>query len=105
MAAGDLKAMVEEIVMEALREVQTLGGYEWKPLKPDTEIIGELEGFDSLVGLEATVLIEKKLTARLARPEPVALGFDTAFVSAAPRRALAFRDVVSGVCGALEATL
>jgi hypothetical protein len=93
---------VQSLVLEALKEVQALGGHEWTPLSPKDDIIGTLEGFDSLTGIEATVLVERKLAARLGRPD-LSLGKDSIFVTDDGRKALDTNEVVSKVCQLLEA--
>jgi hypothetical protein len=95
-------AVVQSLVLEALKEVQVLGGHEWRPFSPKADIIGTLEGFDSLTGIEATVLVERKLAARLGRPD-LSLGRDSIFVSDDGRKALDTNDVVAKVCLLLEA--
>jgi hypothetical protein len=97
------KAQVAVTVEEALREVQMLGGYEWEALAPKAEVIGTLEGFDSLTAIEATVLVEQKLSEKLGRSEPLSLGKDSIFVSEDGRRALCLDEVVAAVAAMLEA--
>ena len=92
---------VEAIVFEALREVQELGGHEWRPVAPNAAVIGVLEGFDSLTGIEATVIVDQKIGKKLGRVEPLA-GIDSIFVSRDGRKALSVAEVVSTVCAAIE---
>lgn len=96
-----LKPLVTEILIEALREVQVLGGHPWAEPTPMDRIIGTLAGFDSLTGIEATVMIERKLAAKLDRPS-VSLGRDSIFVSDDGHKALRTHEVVSKVCALLE---
>lgn len=98
-----LKPLVSDVLIEALREVQVLGGHPWAELAPTDKIIGTLAGFDSLTGIEATVLVELKLAAKLERPK-VSLGRDSIFVSDDGTRALRTHEVVSKVCALLEST-
>jgi hypothetical protein len=98
------RSEVEAILMEALQEVQGLGGHEWHAMDADREVIGVLEGFDSLTGIEATAIVEEKLTKKLGRLEPIALGISSFFVSSDGRKALTLSAVVSTVCAALDAT-
>jgi hypothetical protein len=97
-----LQPVVTEVVNEALREVQSLGGHPWVDLTPKDKIIGTLAGFDSLTGIEATVLIERKLALKLGRPD-LSLGRDSIFVSDDGRNALDVAEIVSKVCALLEA--
>jgi acyl carrier protein len=59
------EAEVRTAVDEALAEVQALGGHEAPLIKDALAPIGQLEGFDSLLSIEATVMIEKKLGCNL----------------------------------------
>lgn len=93
--------VVQALVLAALKEVQALGGHDWVPLPPQADIIGTLEGFDSLTGIEATVLVERKLAERLGRPD-LSLGRDSIFVTDDGRKALDTNEVVSKVCMLLE---
>jgi hypothetical protein len=93
---------VEKVVLDALREVQQLGGHEWKKPPADLPVIGALEGFDSLTGIEATALVEKKLAEKLGRTDPVELKLDSIFVSPDGSKALSLADVVSTVSAAME---
>ena len=97
------KEAVAAVVEEALREVQELGGYEWVEIPPSAPIVGALPGFDSLIGIEATVIVEQKLGTKLGQTAPVSLGPDSIFVSKDGTRALRFDEVVASVCSILEA--
>ena len=94
-----VRSGVEEVVVEALREVQRLGDHPWAGLPVEAPVIGSLEGFDSLTGIEATVLVETKLTQKAG--QAVVLGMDSIFVTADGRRALSLGEVVSAVCAAM----
>lgn len=87
--------------MDALREVQTLGGHDWAVPPRDAPVIGTLEDFDSLTGIEATVLVEQKLANALGVPEPLDLKSDSIFVSRDGRKALSLDQVVANVCEAI----
>jgi hypothetical protein len=48
-------------VREILAEVQEVSGRSVTPLDGTDKVIGQLDGFDSLSSIEATVMIEAKL--------------------------------------------
>src|SRR5687767_2568066 len=52
---------IQKAVLEVLREVQEISGRPWKALPATARPIGDLEGFDSLCSVEATVMVEEKL--------------------------------------------
>jgi hypothetical protein len=52
---------IQTVLLEILREVQTLSGRPWSGLSPSAKPIGELDGFDSLSSVEATVMLEESL--------------------------------------------
>jgi len=52
---------IKAIVVLALQEHQELSGRQWKTLADDMKPIGALPGFDSLSGIETTIIIEQKL--------------------------------------------
>ena len=60
-------AGVRSLILSVLQEVQEMSGREWNGLVGDAKPIGALEGFDSLSGIEVTVMIEERL-GRGARP-------------------------------------
>jgi len=56
---------IQEVIAEVLAEVQELGGHEAPTIEGGISPIGQLEGFDSLVSIEATALIEERLGLQL----------------------------------------
>jgi hypothetical protein len=58
---NDVKAAVEAVI----REVQEAGGHPMPELGPGLCPVGGLDGFDSLVSVEATVLLEQRLGVEL----------------------------------------
>ena len=96
-----LESTVTDAVTQALRQVQELGGYEWVDLAPGAKVIGCLEGFDSLTGIEATVLVEQNVASALGL-DAVSLGKDSIFVSDDGRKALSLKQVIAKVCSAVE---
>ncbi len=77
------------LILQVLKEVQELSGRPWHPLTSGTVPIGTLDGFDSLSGVEATVMIEEKLGCTL--------GIDSAFVSEDGNTALTLKAVCDRV--------
>lgn len=78
---------IEGAVIRALISIQAdESGRELVPIGPDTRPIAELPGFDTLNGVEATLLLERALGREL--------GTDQLFVSADGRRALPVSEVV-----------
>ena len=55
------KETIETALCECIEEIQEMSGEEAAEVSPETCPIVELEGFDSLRGVEATVLLELKL--------------------------------------------
>lgn len=52
---------IEQIIIDVLSEIQALSGRESIPMSSTTCAIGELPGFDSLNGIEATLEISSRL--------------------------------------------
>ena len=77
---------IQNIVLEVLREVQTLSGRSWTGLDPTAAPIGSLDGFDSLCAVEATVMVEEKLGCRDLEVESI-------FVSDDGKRALTVKEI------------
>ena len=77
---------VERVIIEVLVDIQASSGRANAPIDGETKPIGDLPGFDSLSGLEATV----ELAARLgcAIPDDVNL-----FVHERGTRALRVREI------------
>ena len=73
------------VVLDVLKEVQRLSGRDWTDLGVDAKPIGALDGFDSLSGVEATVMFEQRLGCTL--------DVDSVFVSEDGKRALKVREV------------
>ena len=88
---------IQAIVLEVLREVQTLSGRSWTGLDPTAKPIGHLHGFDSLSGVEATVIVEEKLGCR-------DLEVDSVFISEDGKRALTVREVAQRISKLLTAS-
>jgi hypothetical protein len=52
---------IQSILIQVLQDVQSVSGRAWPGLDAAQKPIGCLEGFDSLSGVEATVMVEEKL--------------------------------------------
>ena len=52
---------IQGVLIDVLKEVQTLSGHPWSDLPLSAKSLFDLPGFDSLCSVEATVLVEEKL--------------------------------------------
>lgn len=87
----------QTVLLDVLRDVQTISGREWTGLGADAKPIGGLDGFDSLSGVETTVMIEEKLGCRVEG--------ESLFVSSDGKRALTVKEIsqrISGLLGSRE---
>lgn len=78
---------IVNIVTSVLQETQALSGRQWRTLDPNSKPIGHLDGFDSLCGLEATLMLETRFGC--------SFGQDSVFVSADGGRALTMVEVAA----------
>ena len=84
------RAEIQSKVVEALNEILRQSGGTDGPIPArDTKPVGDLPGFDSLNGEEATVLLEAELGCEL--PQNV-------FIAEGPRRALRIGETVDELC-------
>jgi len=89
---------IEANVIATLKELQQLSGRTWSDISPTSKPIGDLDGFDSLASIEATVVLEGRLGCKI---EPHSL-----FISDDGARVLTIRQIserlasVLGVSGA-----
>ena len=81
---------IQSSVIEVLREVQELCGRPWTGIEPTATPIGDLEGFDSLCSVEATVMIEGKLGSRQ-------LEVDSLFISEDGSHALTVKEIAQRI--------
>ena len=81
---------IQIAIIDVLREVQTMSGRQWTALALDEKPIGGLEGFDSLSGVEATVMIEQKLGCD-------GLEMDSMFVSDDGKHALTIAEIAQRI--------
>jgi hypothetical protein len=80
---------VYQIVCAALVEVQTLSGRDSRLDSPAIKPIGDLDGFDSLCSVEATVIIESRLG--------IDLGLESLFISDDGLRPLTIEETCSKI--------
>ena len=78
------------IVADVLAEIQSISGRVQQPIREDTRPIGDLDQFDSLNGVEATV----ELSDRLG----VDLWAVNAFVNESGSKALTVSEIAGGIC-------
>ena len=55
--------MVRGIVLDVLDTCQEVSGRARRELADDQKVVGGLDGFDSISGIEATTLLEQRLVA------------------------------------------
>jgi len=79
-------AELQSAILSVLQEVQTLSGRTWAGLSETAKPLLDLDGFDSLCGLEATVMVEERLGCG-------DLGVDSVFVSDDGQRSLTVREI------------
>ncbi len=54
-----------QLLAEAIAEIETKCGRSQPEVRPDLRPVVDLDGWDSLIGLEATALVEEKLGQEL----------------------------------------
>jgi acyl carrier protein len=86
-----LRVAIEKV----LREVQTISGRDCPRLADATKPIGDLDAFDSLTAVEATVLLELELNCKIAQGTP--------FISASGKRALTVAEAVERLAKLISA--
>ena len=84
---------VREKVIQSLRQVQEISGRPVGELDSDTKPIGDLEGFDSLSGVETTVLLSELIGHEISG--------DNIFVSQHENSALSIAEI----CDSLHAAI
>ena len=84
----------ESLVIDVLHQAQEMSGREWAELSIECKPIGDLDGFDSLTAVEATVMIEEKLGCSLES--------DSVFVSEDGKRALTIKEICERLARKLE---
>ena len=76
---------IETIVLNVLRDVQEISGEEYVDIGPGDKPLGTLGGFDSLKGIEATVMVQDRLGCEIER--------DSLFVSEDGQRAMTLGEI------------
>jgi acyl carrier protein len=85
---------VQQAIIEVLTEIQTISGREVVPMSGATCAIGDLPGFDSLNGIEATL----EISTKLGYDFPV----DNLLIDDAAARALTIGEIAQRVCQLLD---
>ena len=83
------RAEVVGKIVEAVRQLQEVSGREVGTLGPGTRPLGDVKGFDSLSGIEATVTLSELLDQDLP---------DSVFVSEDGRHALSVSEIADKLC-------
>ena len=84
------KKQIRAAIEKVLRQVQAASGRECPDITHTTKPIGDLDEFDSLMAVEATVLLEQELNITLAEGTP--------FISATGRkRALTVAEIIDRI--------
>ena len=81
MNAHEVRTLVDNV----LREVQIISGREYTQLGMSDSPLGKLDGFDSLIGIEATVMLEECIGREIPR--------DSLFISEDGRRASTLSEI------------
>ena len=85
---------IKSCICKVINEVQTLSGRPCIEMNWSTKPVGGLDGFDSLMGLEATVLVEERLGCRLEH--------DSIFISDDGTRALSIQQICERIAESIE---
>jgi acyl carrier protein len=91
----EIRAAIERVLKVSLE----MSGHQCPPITDTTKAVGELEGFDSLSGVEATSLLEKELNCTLS--EGSAFVYES---SGGTKRALTVAQAVERVAEMMTAT-
>lgn len=83
------KSEVTEKLIHAIAEVQKMSGRPSEMIDPATKPIGGIQGFDSLNGVEAAVILSESLGCELPA--------ETLFVSREGKRALSIAEISADV--------
>ena len=80
-------ASIKTMVLGVLRDVQEISGEDYVGIGPGDKPLGTLGGFDSLKGIEATVIVQERLGCQIER--------DSLFVSEDGSRATTLAEICS----------
>ena len=58
---------IKSMVVAVLKEAQEISGEDYVDIGPGDNPLGKLDGFDSLKGIEVTVMIEGRVGCEIAR--------------------------------------
>ena len=88
------KEEVTEKLIHAIAEVQKMSGRPLEAINSATKPVGGIQGFDSLNGVEAAVILSESLGCELPA--------ETLFVSEEGKRALSIDEISADVCKIIE---
>ena len=80
---------VVDLVIDAIRQVQGASGRAAEGIESDTRPFNDVEGFDSLNGIEATLLLSETLGQELP---------DSVFVPSEGNRVLSIKEIAENAC-------
>lgn len=86
---------IQSLVLDVLKAIQIMSGRPWAGFDPNATPIGDLDGFDSLTGIEATVMIEQNLGGQ-------DLELESLFVSEDGKQALTVTEVAERIAKLLN---
>ena len=66
MGKASTRERVLQAIAEVVRETQEASGHPTATIEGSLRPVGGLEGFDSLLGVEATILLEQKLGVKFS---------------------------------------
>lgn len=81
---------IRQTILDVLKDIQTLSGRPWTELPPTAKPLCDLQGFDSICSVEATVLVEERLGGRKLKPYSV-------FISEDGQRALSIDEAAEHI--------
>lgn len=84
------KTQIRAAIEKVLQQVQTASGRTCPKITDSTKPIGDLDGFDSLMAVEATILVEQELGVTLENNT-------TPFTSGGSKRALTVAKIVDRI--------
>ena len=87
------KNEVMDKVAEVINQVQETGGRTISEVRPDTCPLIDVEGFDSLSSVEATVILSESLGVNLP---------DSVFLPAERDRNLSISEIANNICSIME---
>lgn len=81
---------IQSVILQTLKDIQIVSGRTWQDLPPTAVPIQDMDGFDSLLSVEATILVEEKLGCGELKGESI-------FISEDGHRALSISEIAEKV--------